>query len=68
MSIVEKRSASHSADYEATDETMPATTSVCVALVVALLLYMAGTAVLQRDAVTGAPQQTLQSEMSFHGP
>jgi hypothetical protein len=62
MSIVEKPSPLHAA------EGLPATTSICIALVVALILYVAGTALLQRDTVMGAPQQTFQSEMSFHGP
>ena len=68
MSIVEKRSPSHVVDYDGADEGMPATTSICVALVVALMLYVVGSAVFQRDAVEGAPQQAFQSAMEFHGP
>jgi hypothetical protein len=68
MSIVQKRSISHTVDYGGAEEGMPATTSICVALVVALILYVAGSAVVQRDVVTGAPPPAFQSEMSFHGP
>jgi hypothetical protein len=68
MSIVEKRSPSHAVDYGGTDDGMPATTSICIALVVALILYVAGSAVFQRDVAAGAPRQATQAEMSFHGP
>ena len=46
MSIAEKRSHSHAVDYAAEDGEMSATTSICVALVVALILYVLGSAVL----------------------
>lgn len=68
MSIVEKRSASRDADLAATDSDMSATTSICVALVVALILYILGTAVLRRDVVAPAPERASSVEMSFHGP
>ena len=68
MSIVEKRSPSHVVDYDGADEGMPATTSICVALVVALMLYVVGSAVFQRDVVSGAQQHGFQSGMSFLGP
>jgi hypothetical protein len=67
MSIVEKRSLSRDVDLAATDSEMSATTSICVALVVALILYVLGAAVLQRD-VAGAPGRSGSVEMSFHGP
>jgi hypothetical protein len=56
MSIVEKRSHSRADDVAVVDSEMSATTSICVALVVALILYVLGAAVLRQD------------EMSFHGP
>ena len=68
MSIVEKRSTQHAVDYGAVDDGMPATTSIYVALVVALILYVAGSAVFQRDVAAGARPQAAQAEMSFHGP
>ena len=68
MSIVEKRSLSRDVDRAATDSEMSATTSICIALVVALILYVLGAAVLQRDVVAGAPEHAVSVEMSFHGP
>ena len=67
MSIVEKRSASR-ADLAVTDSDMSGTTSICIALVVVLVLYVLGTAVLQQDVVAGAPERASSVEMSFHGP
>jgi hypothetical protein len=68
MSIVEKRSLSHDVHLAAVDSDMSATTSICVALVVALILYVLGAAILQRDVVAGAPEHAVSDEMSFHGP
>ncbi len=68
MSIAEKRSHSPEVDYAAVEDAMPATTSICIALAVALILYVLGTAVLERNVVAGGPQQTGSAEMSFHGP
>jgi len=68
MSLIEKRSPSIVADYGGADDGMPATMSICVALVVALLLYVGAAAALQRGTVTAASQQAVQFEMSFHGP
>jgi hypothetical protein len=68
MSIAEKRSHPQAFDYAATDDDMSATTSICVALVVTLILYVLGSAVFQRDVVAGAPRQAGSAEMSFHGP
>jgi hypothetical protein len=56
MSIAEKRSHSQSVDYAAMDDEMSATTSISVALVIALILYALGSAVYQRDVVAGAPR------------
>ena len=67
MSIVEKRSASR-ADLAVTDSDMSGTTSICIALVVVLVLYVLGTAILQQDVVAGAPERASSVEMSFHGP
>jgi hypothetical protein len=68
MSIVEKRSHSRAADYAAVDDGMSATTSICIALVVALILYVLGSAVFQRDVVAGGPQRAGSADMSFQGP
>jgi len=68
MSIVEKRSPPHAVGYGATDDGMPATISICIALVVTLILYVVGSAVFQRDIAAGAPRQAGPAEMSFHGP
>jgi hypothetical protein len=68
MSIVEKRSPSEAVDLTATDGEMPATTSICVALVVALIAYVLGAAVFQQDVVARAPQRAVAAEMSFRGP
>ena len=69
MSVVEKRSPSYAFDPAVVDNEMSATTSICVALVVALIVYVFGSAVLQQGVVAGAPQQAgAAAEMSFHGP
>ena len=68
MNIAEKRSPSRSYELDATDADMSATVSICVALVVVLILYVLGTAVLQRDVVARAPERAGAVEMSFHGP
>jgi hypothetical protein len=47
---------------------MSATISICVALVVALMLYVLGTAVLQQDMAASAPERAGSAETSFHGP
>ena len=38
------------------------------ALVVALILYVLGAAVLRQDVVVRAPERAGSVEMSFHGP
>jgi hypothetical protein len=68
MSIVDKRSPSRTVDLVPVDSEMPATTSICIALVVALVLYVLGAAVLRQDVVAGAPAHASSAEMSFHGP
>jgi hypothetical protein len=67
MSIVEKSSPSHAVEFVA-DSEMPATTSICIALTVALLAYTLGTAVFRQGAVAHAPHRAAPIEMSFHGP
>jgi hypothetical protein len=68
MSIVEKRSLSDGADLAAVDDGMSATLIICVALSVAMIVYVLGVAVLQQGAVGGAPQHRSQAEMLFYGP
>jgi hypothetical protein len=68
MSIVEKRSHSRAVDYAAVDDGMSATTSISIALAVALILYVLGSAIFQRNVVAGGPQQAGSAEMEFHGP
>jgi hypothetical protein len=67
MSIAEKRSF-QAVDAAAADSEMSATISICVALVVVLMLYVFGTAVLQQDVAASAPERAGSVEMSFHGP
>jgi hypothetical protein len=68
MIVVEKRSPSDAVDLIAADNEMPATTSICVALVVALIAYVLGVAAFKQDVVAHAPQRVVSVEMSFHGP
>jgi hypothetical protein len=68
MSIVERRSPSRAADFSGADSALSATTSIGVALVVALILYVLGTAVLRQNVVASAPGRASSAEMSFHGP
>jgi hypothetical protein len=68
MSIVEKRSPARIVDPAAVDGELSATTSIGVAFVVALILYLLGAAVLQQDIVAGAPQHANSADILFHGP
>ena len=68
MSVVEKRSPSRDFGPVANDGEMPATTSICVALGVALVLYVLGSAILQQDVVAAAPRHGGLAEISFLGP
>jgi hypothetical protein len=67
MSVVEKRSPLHDVDLAAMDSEMPATTSICIALVVTLIVYVLGIAIFQQD-VAGAPGRAGPAAASFHGP
>jgi hypothetical protein len=68
MSIVEKRSATREVDYLAeTGETSPVT-SICVGLVLALAIYVLGSAILLHDDSATVPQNQVPAEMSFIGP
>ncbi len=68
MSIVEKRSAAHDVDDLAGDHEMSPATSICMALVLALVIYVLGSAILLRDPDATVPQNKVQAEMSFVGP
>jgi hypothetical protein len=68
MSIVEKRLLSHEADFAQSDGEMSGTTDICLALVIALVVYVLGSAVFQQDVVQGAPGRAAAAEMSFYGP
>jgi hypothetical protein len=68
VSDVEKLSRSYDVDLAAIDREMPATTSICVALVVALIVYTLGVELFRQDVVAGSPQRAGSAEMSFLGP
>ncbi len=69
MSIVESRSAENGPGAVADDGgKMSATTSICVGLVLALAIYVIGSALLPRDFSPNASRGEARAEMSFHGP
>ena len=68
MSIVEKRSAAHDVDDLAGDWEMSPVTSICVGLVLALAIYVLGSAILFRDPDATVPQDKVPAETSFVGP
>ena len=68
MSIVEKRSVAREADYLAEDEEISPMTSIGVGLVLALAIYVLGSAILLRAPDTTVPQNKVTAEMSFVGP
>jgi hypothetical protein len=68
MSVVEKRSPSRDVEPVANDGEMPAMTSICVALAVALFLYVLGSAIFQQDVVAAAAKHAGSAEISFLGP
>jgi hypothetical protein len=68
MSIVEKRSAARDLDDLAGGGEMSPATSVCIGLVLALVIYALGSAILLRDPDATVPQNKVQAEMSFVGP
>jgi hypothetical protein len=68
MSIVEKRSAAHDVDDLAEDGEMSPATSICIGLVVALAVYVLGSAILLRDPDATVQQNKAPAEASFVGP
>ncbi len=68
MSIVERRAPSHDVDLTQSDGEMSGTTDICLALVIALVVYVLGSAVFQQDVVQGAPGRAATAELSFYGP
>jgi hypothetical protein len=68
MSAVEKRPSSHKLNRAAEDSGMSMITDICVALVVALTVYLLGSAFVRQDAIRGAALQAGQAEISFQGP
>ena len=60
MSVVEKRSPSYSVDPIASDSGMSAMTSICVALVVALIVYVLGSAVYSKASSLGLRRKRAQ--------
>jgi hypothetical protein len=68
MSIVEKRSAAHHVDDLAEDGEMSPVTSICIGLVVALAVYVLGSAILLRDPAATVQQNKVPAEASFVGP
>ncbi len=68
MSIVEKRSVAHDVDDLAGDWEMSPVTSICVGLVLALAIYVLGSAILFRGPDATVPQDKVPAETSFVGP
>jgi hypothetical protein len=68
MSIVEKRSVARHVDDLAGDGEMSPVTSICVGLVVALAIYVLGSAILLRDPDPAVPHNKAPAEMTFVGP
>ncbi len=68
MSIVEKRSAGRDVDPLAEGGEMSPVTSICVGLVLALAIYLLGSAILLRDPNTTVPQNRVSTETPFVGP
>jgi len=72
MSVVEKRfagrHAARHAEYVVNDGDMSATTSICVGLVVALAIYVLGSAILLQGVGGSVPQNRVPTETSFLGP
>jgi hypothetical protein len=65
MSIVDKLSAEYGV---AQDGELSATTSICVGLIVALAIYVIGSALLLQKFSASAPQSEARAERSFLGP
>jgi hypothetical protein len=68
MSIIERRSAEYAASAAAQDGEMSATTSICVGLVMALAIYVIGSALLLHTFSASVPRGEAPAEMSFLGP
>jgi len=68
MSIVEKRSAGRDVDPLAEGAEMSPVTNICVGLVLALVIYALGSAILLRDPNTTVPQNKVPAETPFVGP
>jgi hypothetical protein len=68
MSVVEKRLAAHTVDYVVDDVEMSATTSICVGLVVALAIYVLGSALLLQGGGASVTKDKVPAETSFVGP
>ncbi len=68
MSIVEKPFAAHDVDDLAGDWEMSPVTSIGVGLVLALAIYVLGSAILFRDPDATVPQDKVPAETSFVGP
>jgi hypothetical protein len=68
MSIVEQRSVAREADYLAGDEEISPITSICVGLVLALAIYVLGSAILLPDPDAAVAQSKVPAEMPFVGP
>ena len=68
MSIVERRSAEYGAGHVVEHGEMSATTSICVGLVVALAIYVIGSALLLQKFSAGVPRGEVRAATSFLGP
>ncbi len=68
MSAVEKRSSSHTLKPAAEGRGMSTTVDICVAMAIALAVYLLGSALVWQDPMPGAERRAGQAEMSFQGP
>jgi hypothetical protein len=68
LSAIEGRSAEYAAGNIAEDGKMSATTSICVGIVVALAIYVIGSALLLQKFSASVPRGEVPAEMSFLGP
>jgi hypothetical protein len=66
MNTIESRPAEYAT--AAQNGEMSATTSICVGIVVALAIYVIGSALLLQKFSASVPRGEVQAEMSFLGP
>lgn len=68
MDRIERGPRPFDAELAKIEAAMPATTDICVALVIALVVYLLGCALYQREAVPPAPMSAVAAGAAFLGP